>query len=317
MTQTNQENQIILCPGQGAQAVGMGKAWAESSKVAADTFAEADEALGYSISELCFNGPAEELTATNNAQVAIYVTSVACFRALEEAGKIGKVVATAGLSLGEFTALHIAGAFDFENGLSLVKLRGEAMQEAATATASGMVALLRADEHAANDVCAKVLEQCVADGLEDEVLVPANFNSPGQVVVSGSKNACDKVPEIAKTMGFPAKPLPVAGAFHSPLMKPAAERLKAALDKIEWDASLCPVLSNVTAVPHEGEVSSIKKRLVEQLTSPVRWSGSMEWATTNLVGRFVELAPGKTLSGLMRKISKDADVLNYDAPVEA
>lgn len=310
MTNSNDENQIILCPGQGAQAVGMGKAWADASKVAADTFAAADEVLGYSISELCFNGPQEELTATNNAQVAIYVTSVACYRGLKEQGKIGRVVATAGLSLGEFTALHIAGAFDFENGLSLVKLRGEAMQEAAVATPSGMVALLRADEHAANDVCKRVLEQC----SDDEVLVPANFNSPGQVVVSGSKAACELVPAVAKEMGYPAKPLPVAGAFHSPLMQPAADRLSAALDKIEWDGALCPVLSNVTAVPHEGEVRSIKKRLVEQLTNSVRWSGSMEWATTNLVGQFIEMAPGKSLAGLMRKISKETSVLNYDEP---
>lgn len=310
MTNSNDENQIIICPGQGAQAVGMGKAWADASKAAADTFAEADEALGFSISELCFNGPQEELTATNNAQVAIYVTSVACYRGLKEQGKIGRVVATAGLSLGEFTALHIAGAFDFENGLSLVKLRGEAMQEAAVATPSGMVALLRADEHAANDVCKKVLEQCG----DDEVLVPANFNSPGQVVVSGSKAACDLVPAVAKEMGYPAKPLPVAGAFHSPLMQPAADRLSTALDKIEWDGALCPVLSNVTAVPHEGEIRSIKTRLVEQLTNPVRWSGSMEWATSNLVGQFIEMAPGKTLGGLMRKISKETSVLNYDSP---
>jgi len=306
----NNNPQILLCPGQGAQHVGMGKAWADKFKVAADTFAQADEALGYSISNLAFEGPEEELNKTDKAQVAIYVTSVACYRALKEQGKIGNIVATAGLSLGEFTALHLAGAFNFLNGLALVKLRGEAMQAAAEATPSGMVALIGADEQQAIELCKKSLE----GGSPDEVMVPANLNCPGQIVVSGSQGACERSLKVAEEMGLRATALKVAGAFHSPIMQPAAEKLAAALNKIEWDGLRCPVLSNVTAVTHEGDIKSIKQRLVEQLTSPVRWSSSMQYAISNLPGQFVELAPGKVLMGLMRRIDKATKVENHAEP---
>lgn len=288
----------------------MGKAWADKFKVAADTFAQADAALDYSISKLCFEGPEEELNKTDKAQVGIYVTSVACYRALQEQGKIGNVVATAGLSLGEFTALHLAGAFNFQNGLALVRLRGEAMQAAAGATPSGMVALVGADEQQAADLC----KQVMATAAPGEVMVPANFNCPGQVVVSGSASACERALKVAEAMGLRATALKVAGAFHSPLMKPAAERLAAALNKIEWDALRCPVLSNVTAVMHDGDVKSIKQRLVEQLTLPVRWSSSMQWAIANLPGQFIELAPGKVLMGLMRRVDKAVKVENHAEP---
>ncbi len=308
---SNDTHQIILCPGQGAQHVGMGKSWADRFKVAADTFAQADEALGYSISKLAFEGPEEELNKTDKAQVAIYVTSVACHRALSEQGKIGRQVATAGLSLGEFTALHLAGAFSFLSGLSLVRLRGEAMQAAAEAAPSGMVALVGADEHQAAELCVKSLE----GGQAGEVMVPANLNCPGQVVVSGSLAACERSLAVASAMGLRATALKVAGAFHSPLMQPAAEKLSAALNQIEWDALRCPVLSNVTAVTHDGDIKSIKQRLVEQLTSPVRWSSSMQYAIANLPGQFVELAPGKVLSGLMRRIDKAVKVENHAEPV--
>ena len=323
--------QIILCPGQGAQHVGMGKAWADKFKSAADTFAQADAALGYSISKLCFEGPEAELNRTDRAQVAIYVTGVACFRALAEQGRIGTLAATAGLSLGEFTALHLAGAFNFLGGLSLVKLRGEAMQAAAEATpppGSGMVAVTGlGDEVVAKEICRLALEQGAAgphpsplpggEGAgagRGEVLVPANFNSPIQIVLSGSKGACERAAKIAEEKGFKPTILAVAGAFHSPIMQPAADRLEAALDKIEWNALKCPVLSNVTAVPHDGDVKSIKRRLVEQLTSPVRWASSMQWAVANLPGQFIELAPGKTLMGLMRRIDKSAKVENHAEP---
>ena len=306
----NTTPQILLCPGQGAQHVGMGKSWAEKFKVAADTFAEADAALGFSISKLAFEGPEEELNKTDKAQLAIYVTSVACYRALQEQGKIGTVVATAGLSLGEFTALHLAGAFSFLNGLALVKLRGEAMQAAAEATSSSMVALIGAEEHQADELCARSLD----GGAAGEVLVPANLNCPGQIVVSGSLAACERSLKVAEAMGLRATMLKVAGAFHSPLMQPAAEKLEAALNKIQWDALRCPVLSNVTAVTHDGDIKSIKQRLVEQLTSPVRWSSSMQYAIANLPGQFVELAPGKVLMGLMRRIDKATKVENHAEP---
>jgi [acyl-carrier-protein] S-malonyltransferase len=287
----------------------MGKAWAGKFKSAADTYAEADEALGYSISRLSFEGPEEELNKTDKAQVAIYVASVACHRALREQGRIGTVIGAAGLSLGEFTALHLAGAFSFGGGLSLVRLRGEAMQAAAEASPSGMVALVGAEEQQAADLCGKTLAE--APG---QVLVPANYNCPGQIVVSGSLSACERALKVAESMGLRATALKVAGAFHSPLMQPAADRLKAALDKVEWGALQCPVLSNVTAGLHDNSVASIKQRLVEQLTSPVRWSASMQWAIANLKGQFIELAPGKVLSGLMRRIDKATKVENHAEP---
>lgn len=298
----------LLCPGQGAQAVGMGKGWFDAFPVAAQTFAAADEALGFSLSKLCFDGPAEQLNRTDMAQCAIYTASVACFQALLESGEVGTFTATAGLSLGEFTALHLAGAYDFVEGLNLVKLRGQAMQDAAEASEGSMVAVTGdVTEDAINELCDK------ARG--DSVLVPANFNSPMQVVVSGSVDACERAVDVASEMGFKPTPLTVAGAFHSPLMQPAADRLSEALDKVQWNTPNVPVLSNVTGKPHDiNDVDSIKSNLVAQLTSPVRWSQSMQWAAENLPGRYVELAPGKVLSGLMRRIDRGTKVENFNEP---
>ena len=301
------ENVTLLCPGQGAQAVAMGKAWFDQHPVAAQTFAAADKALDLPLSDLCFNGPAEQLNRTDIAQCAIYTTSVACYQALVETGQVGQFTATAGLSLGEFTALHLAGAYDFVEGLNLVRLRGSAMQEAAEASQGSMVAVTGdVTEEAINELCDR------ARG--DSVLVPANFNSPMQVVVSGAIDACERAVTVASEMGFKPTPLTVAGAFHSPLMQPAADRLREALDKVQWQAPQVSVLSNVTGKPHETDVESIKDRLVAQLTSPVRWSQSMQWAAEHLPGRFVELAPGKVLSGLMRRIDRGTKVDNFDQP---
>ena len=301
----------LLCPGQGAQAVGMGKAWFDAYPVAAQTFAAADKALGFSLSDLCFDGPAEQLNRTDMAQCAIYTASVACFQALLESGQIQHFTATAGLSLGEFTALHLAGAYDFVEGLNLVKLRGRAMQDAAEASEGSMVAVTGdVSEEAINELCDR------ARG--DSVLVPANFNSPMQVVVSGSVDACEKAVEVASEMGFKPTPLTVAGAFHSPLMQPAADRLGEALDKVQWSTPNVPVISNVTGRPHDlHDLDSIKANLVAQLTSPVRWTQSMQWAVADLPsggGRYIELAPGKVLSGLMRRIDRGTKVENFNEP---
>lgn len=312
MTEFNEQPAFVLCPGQGAQHVGMGKAWAERFPVAASVFADAEAALGIPLTQFCFEGPAEQLNRTDVAQAAIYTTSVACYRALREAGTIGEPRATAGLSLGEFTALHLAGAFSFLDGLKLVRLRGQAMQEAAEASKSSMVALVGADESQARAVCEDALKDPENKG--DEVLVPANFNCPGQIVISGSLAACERAVVVAGNIGLRATQLQVAGAFHSPLMQPAADRLAAALDGVAWQTPRVPVLSNVTGQPHEADVDSIKRRLVEQLTSPVRWSESMAYAAAQMPGRFVELAPGKVLSGLMRRIDKAVKVENFAEP---
>ncbi len=303
----------------------MGKAWHDRYPIAAAVFTEADHALGIPLSRLCFEGPADDLNRTDVAQAAIYVTSVACHQVLAQEGLLGQPVAAAGLSLGEFTALHLAGAFSFLDGLQLVRLRGQAMQDAALAQPSGMVAIIGADETQAATLCHNTLIEPGAEA--GEVLVPVNFNCPGQVVISGSLSACQRALAVADRMGFRATALKVAGAFHSPLMRPAADRLAAALDRVTWTKPRIPVISNVTAQPHQADdIPSIKRRLVEQLTSPVRWSDSMKWIIANIhptpaqpaadsnSTRYIELAPNKALSGFMRRIDKTIKVENFAEP---
>ncbi|MEZ6241703.1 MAG: ACP S-malonyltransferase [Phycisphaerales bacterium] len=306
---------VILCPGQGAQAVGMAKAWTDASTEAKGVLGEADlilgDSLGKPLSQLCFEGPAEILNRTDVSQPAIFAASVASFRGWIQLQGLGpgdpSIEAAAGLSLGEYTALHIAGAFDFETALKLVALRGRAMQEAAEATPSGMVALIGADEEKANEVCAK------ARGA-GEVLVPANFNAPGQVVISGSSSACDRAESVAQQMGLRTSRLQVAGAFHSPLMQPAADRLGEALADTPIRMPMGPVMSNVTAEPHSSP-DEIRRGLYDQLTSPVRWAECCEFLVHDQPRAvFHELAPGKTLAGMMRRISRDTKVISHDVP---
>lgn len=305
------DNTIILCPGQGAQAIGMGQAWAKKSPQAKGVFDEANDVLGFDLTKLCFEGPADDLNRTDNAQVAIYTASVACLRGLQAKGDLQDFTATAGLSLGEFTALHVAGAFSFADGLRLVRLRGEAMQAAAQATPSSMVAITGD----VNETNIQMLCDQVNDALPKEsVMVPANYNSPMQVVVSGTLDACELMVTQATAAGLRATPLTVAGAFHSPIMQPAAVQLQQALEQVDWSEPTVQVLSNVTGEPHVQNPSLIQKRLVEQLTNPVRWSQSMQYAAKQMPGRYVELAPGKVISGLMRRIEKSIRVENFDSP---
>ncbi len=304
------ESTIILCPGQGAQVVGMGQTWSTSQTAARDTFAQADaflgDSLGAPLSQLCFEGPVERLNQTDVSQPAIYVTAVACHRALSEVFDPKQVAASAGLSLGEYTALHLAGAFSFEEGLELVAQRGRFMQEAAEASKGSMVALIGADDAQAHELCERV--------ARGRVLVPANFNAPGQIVLSGEADACADAVAAAGTMGLRATALAVAGAFHSALMQPAAERMGQALSAVGFKPLAFPVVSNVTARPHESDPNSIRRLLVEQITSPVRWSQSCEWLGKHVSGRYHELAPGKVLMGLMRRINREIKVVNHDQP---
>lgn len=302
---------IILCPGQGAQAVTMGQAWAASSPAAKAVFDEGDALLGSTLgaplSNLCFAGPAETLNRTDISQPAIYTASVACYRAMTEQSGPLPLAATAGLSLGEYTALHLAGAFSFADGLRLVALRGRAMQDAAEAAPSTMVALIGADEDKANALCD------AARG--PDVLVAANFNAPGQVVISGSLAACERAEQLAPDHGLRATRLQVAGAFHSPLMQPAADRLAKALAGTPIATPRCPVMSNVTGKPHDADPDSIRRRLVEQLTSPVRWAANCEHlAKAHAAAEWHELAPGKSLAGMMRRIDKGVKVITHDTP---
>ncbi|MBX3364995.1 MAG: ACP S-malonyltransferase [Phycisphaeraceae bacterium] len=308
------ERVVLLCPGQGAQAVGMGRAWLERSAEARQVFEEADrilgDELGAPLSRLCFEGPADRLNQTDVSQPAIFVSSVASWRAVLALKGLGAndltPVCVAGLSLGEYTALHLAGAIGFEDALRVVTLRGRAMQDAAISTPSGMVALIGADE-------AQAMALCEAS-RQGEVLVSANFNAPGQVVISGSKGACERAVGKASEMGLRAQPLPVAGAFHSPIMAPAAERLAGALAGVEIRRPRCPVLSNVTGEPHGEEASGIRRLLVEQVCSPVRWEANCRWILSHVQGEWHELAPGKTLAGLMRRIDRAAKVVSHDTP---
>jgi [acyl-carrier-protein] S-malonyltransferase len=292
-------NTYILCPGQGGQAVGMGKEVAQKSGRARDLFERAGRVLGFDLAAVCFNGPEDRLNQTDVSQPALYVTGIASFVAAKEAGKVAEtdVAAWAGLSLGEYTALHLAGVFGFDEGLRLVASRGRYMQEAAVAVPSGMVAIMGADETAVLGLC----EQAGAG----EVLVPANFNAPGQIVVSGAKGACERVLSAAEGKGFKAVALKVAGAFHSPLMKPAADRMRAELDKVQFQPPRQTVYSNVTGRPHEKDATSIKEKLVQQIVEPVRWEQTMQALVAEAPsGRYVELAPGRTLAGLAKRINR-------------
>jgi [acyl-carrier-protein] S-malonyltransferase len=275
----------------------MGKAQYESSAAGKEIFDSADRLLGFSLTDLCFTGPEDRLNQTDNSQPAIYVTSIASFHAARSAGVIdpASIAGYAGLSLGEYTALHLAGVFGFEEGLKLVAARGRYMQEAAVASPSGMVAILGADE-------AQVTQLC-KDAAQGEVLVPANLNAPGQIVVSGSIAACQRALKAAEAAGFKATALKVAGAFHSPLMQPAADRMAGELERVVFHSPTAPVYSNVTAEPHR-DGSSIKRLLVDQIVSPVQWERTMKTILPIEGARFVELAPGRTLAGLAKRINR-------------
>ncbi len=309
MNSENDKDQslCVLCPGQGAQHVGMGQAWFDASEGARRLFENADAVLGEPITSTCFKGPDEQVNRTDYAQAGIYATSVACWRGLEERGAVGPIGVAAGLSLGEYTALHLAGAFSFEDGLRLVWQRGQFMQAAAESSDGGMVALIGADEAQAGKLCEAA--------REGEVLVPANFNCPGQVVISGAGAACDRAMQVAEKMELRATRLTVAGAFHSPLMQPAADRMAEALEKVAWSPPKIPVMSNVTGQPHDNQsIESIKKLLVDQITHPVRFEANLRWALQNVDGTCIELAPGKVISGLMRRIDRKIRVTNHAQP---
>ena len=281
---------------------------AEASPAAKAVFRRADELLGFSLSGLCFTGPPERLNATDISQPAIFVCSAAALAAMTEslAGRLGAPVMLAGLSLGEYTALYAAGAIDFGPALRLVALRGQLMQQAAEQCPSGMVSILGLDE-------AKVLELCRAAVGNGGCLVPANFNCPGQIVVSGDLASCQKAAELAGSFGASgAVPLEVAGAFHSPFMQPAADQLAEAIRNVEIRPPRWPVLSNVDAAVH-GEPESIRRKLVHQVTSPVRWEQSVRAMLSAGVTGFVEIGPGRVLAGLMRRIDRAAAVRSVNS----
>jgi [acyl-carrier-protein] S-malonyltransferase len=289
----------LVLPGQGSQAIGMGRDLADRFEVARRTFEEADEVLGFSISKLCWEGPETELVRTRYAQPAILVHSVAVWRLVHE--RFPEVRIAAGHSLGEFSAYVAAGAIQFADAVRLVRRRGQLMYEAGRKRAGSMAAVLGLQDEALERVCAEV----TADG--QGVAVPANYNSPGQVVISGDVDAVKRAGEAARSAGARrVLPLSVSGAFHSPLMREAEDGLAEALDAITFESPRFPIVSNVTASPvrHADEA---RRLLVEQLTAPVRWTTSVQAMAALGASRFYEIGPGHVLSNLVRRIHSGAE----------
>jgi [acyl-carrier-protein] S-malonyltransferase len=291
-----------LFPGQGTQQVGMGQELYQSSPAARRVWERADAALGFSLKNLCFEGPEAELTLTKHAQPAIVTTSIAALAALREAQPALPLPACgAGHSLGEYSALVAAGALDFEDAVRLVHLRGQAMQEAVPEGMGGMAAIMGGDEDS-------VLELC-RDAADGEVVSPANFNAPGQIVISGHKTAVARAAALAGERKLKAIVLNVSAPFHCSLMAPAATRMQLALQQIAPAALAFPVLPNVEARPNS-DATRIAELLVRQVDSPVQWQQTVVTMAEAGVTRALEIGPGKVLAGLVKRIDKRIGVLS-------
>jgi [acyl-carrier-protein] S-malonyltransferase len=297
----------FLFPGQGAQAVGMAKALGETLPAAKHLFERAANILGYDLLNVCVNGPAERLNSTVVSQPAIFVASLAALESLRQSDPTaeGRCVATAGLSLGEYTALTFAGALTFADGLRLVQKRGEAMQAAADATPSAMVSVLGLDQGKVEELCAK------ARGAG--TIEVANLLCPSNIVVSGTRTACDEVERLAPDLGaMKTIRLAVAGAFHTALMKPADEILASALAGVDFKAPRIPVWSNVDAQPHS-DPGEIRGLLVRQVIQPVLWEQTVRNLLAVGIDTFYEIGPGRVLAGLLKRVERKAKCVNVTA----
>lgn len=296
-----------IFPGQGSQAPGMGRDLVERFRAARAVFAEADEALGFALSELCFNGPAEELQLTENTQPAILTASVAALRAMEAEG-LAAPDFVAGHSLGEYSALVAAEALTLGDAVRTVRRRGQYMQEAVPVRAGAMAAILGSDIETVEAVCREA-------ALEGEVCSPANINSPGQIVIAGSAGAIERAIPLLKARGAKrAVPLKVSAPFHCALMRPAQERLAEDLRHIEFRDLRAPLVTNVDAAVIRGG-DEARASLVRQVSAPVRWRESIETLTRAGVEMFVEVGPGKVLSGLVRQTAPQVQCLNVEDSV--
>jgi len=287
-------------PGQGAQAVGMGKDLYDSFDSIKTLFRQADEAINFPITKMCFEGPEEELRKTINAQPALVLVSIACLRAAQETvgNKLPAPAFAAGHSLGEYTALAAAGVIDFSTAVYLSRERGRLMFEAGMKQSGAMSAVLGLDEAVLARIC------------KETNTVIANINCPGQLVISGASENIAKASEMAKAKGAArVTPLQVSGAFHSPLMQPAVPGMSAALDKVNFKNPAIPIIANVTAQPLT-KAGQFRDELINQLTSSVQWQKSVEYMLGQGVKSFIEIGPGKVLAGLIRRISRDAEMVN-------
>lgn len=295
----------LLFPGQGSQHVGMARALADAHPIAAEVLETADEVLGFSLSRLMADGPEDELTATKNAQPALLAHSVAILRVLD--GRLDDVAMAAGHSLGEFSAHVAAGTLTFEDALRAVRLRGELMYESGLRRPGTMAAVLGLDDHSVEDVCTRV---------EKGVCVPANFNAEGQVVISGDAAAVDEAMDLMTEAGAKkVVPLNVSGAFHSPLMEPAAEGLRDHLEDVTFRDPAFAVYSNATAEPVRSSAIA-RELLVKQLTSPVRWATSISRMVDDGADRFLEAGPGDVLSTLNRRNARGLESSPVGEPAD-
>lgn len=295
-----------LFPGQGAQVVGMGKALYDASPAARRVFQRADEALGWSLSRLCFEGPESELTLTKNTQPALVATSIAALEALREAyPELPAPAFAAGHSLGEYSALAAVGALSLEDAVRTVHIRGAAMQEAVPAGKGAMAAILGGDEMAVRSLC--------SDAAQGEVVQAANFNAPGQIVIAGHAEAIGRALGLAKERGLKAIPLKVSAPFHCSLMEPAAAAVREALASVTVQPFEIPVISNVEARPNTS-AERVSELLIRQVDSPVLWDRTVTAMAAAGVTAALELGPGKVLSGLVKRIEKSLKVQNVGEP---